>query len=75
MCEERTYHKCFSQLKVDPPTPFLGGSGWIGDGKIRAVVSQGVTSGFGHLLGKDLPPSPTLLPVGAPDMQMAFCAW
>lgn len=54
---------------------FFEGSRGIGDGKIRTVVSQGVTSGFGHLLGKDLPPSPTLFLVGAPDMQMGFRAW
>lgn len=68
MCEERTHHSASANKRrpSPAPAPFLGGSGWIGDGKIRAVVSQGGTSGFGHLLGKDLPLSPTLLPGGSP---------
>lgn len=68
MCEERAHHSASANKRrpSPAPAPFLGGSGWIGDGKIRAVVSQGGTSGFGHLLGKDLPLSPTLLPGGSP---------
>lgn len=73
MCEELTHHSASANKRRPSPAhaPFLGGSGWIGDGKIRAVVSQGGTSGFGHLLGKDLPLSPTLLPGGEP----LTCKW
>lgn len=55
-------------IKRGPHLPGLGAP-W---GKIRAVMSQGVTSGFGYLPGKDLPPSPTLLLVGTPP---GLCLW